>query len=439
MESEPSAKLMYVFLSHKDILEVAKKSIFKMMSEIKCKDFVIVCGSKKTEYIENDKVLFINCNDNYEGQPEKVLGAMSFIIQSEIFSEYTHFLKIRSSVGIKKPIECLAFEKLNFAGNVTRKEGNRNWHIGQCSFESKFNFKPYNGKWIPWCPSHGNSAGNLGYLLSRKAIEVIKDKPVPEDQIYDDLCIAILLKEKGIEPTDFDLQKYLFKRDVQFEEYSNNTKTAIVMPIFNRYDCVKKCLSSLSKTDISNSILVMIDDGSTDIRVKKLIENFEMKTEYIHKIFKDQNVGMWDSYIIGFDWVAKNFPEAKRFVTLDSDTIHKQNWLMCTTELHDRFKNHVVTGFNTKTHAIAATQENYYEKSSAGGINFMFSQKTYFRNLREILVTTKNSWDNEFVGRCKKIGKKIFCTKPSVIQHIGYHGLNSNGKRWDHAFDFQEN
>lgn len=425
-------KVLYVFFAHREILEAARARASATMDQIGLDDFVVVCGSAETKYEEATKTLFVECNDNYEGMPGKVVKAMAFLADSEKFNIYGHFVKLGANAVVKKPIVGDVIKGLDYGGVINEGEGNRRWHLGLCDPSSPFNFKPYEGVYVPWCD------GNIGYVLSRRSIDAIKHLPVPPDQIYEDLCVAIMLREKGIRPSWFECRSHFRESPLKIRKIETiaSDKVGIVMPIFNRSEYLKECLDSLSKTKICGNVLVMVDDGSSDPRVRGLVEGFQMEGLEIHKLYKKKNVGMWNSFIIGFDLIAEKHPEINVYATLDSDTIHKPEWLEKTLQLYKSMYECVVTGFNTPVHRTIISNSEYCEKASAGGINLMFSRKTNFRTLRGILGQNKNGWDGEFCIACKNKGIRILCTKPSVIQHIGRHGLNSQGHRWDRAEDF---
>ena len=88
-------------------------------------------------------------------------------------------------------------KNLDYIGNVCNVEGNRLWHIGKCSKDNIWNNKEYSGIYVPWC------RGGYGYMISRNAINLIKNDSKYKENIYEDLYIAILLKNNKIYPTNF--------------------------------------------------------------------------------------------------------------------------------------------------------------------------------------------------------------------------------------------
>ena len=57
-------------------------------------------------------------------------------------------------------------------------------------------------------------------------------------------------------------------------------KCDIIIPIYNAYECVEKCLESIIKnTDMKNYQIICIDDKSTDERILPLLRKYEKKYE----------------------------------------------------------------------------------------------------------------------------------------------------------------
>ena len=101
-------------------------------------------------------------------------------------------------------------DQIEYAGKVNPHPGNRNWHIGRCSKDCKFNNMPYAGIYVPWCE------GGVGYILSRNAINRLPDNINYRDHIYEDVMIAIFLKENNISPQNFNITKFVFSPDHTF-------------------------------------------------------------------------------------------------------------------------------------------------------------------------------------------------------------------------------
>jgi glycosyltransferase involved in cell wall biosynthesis len=224
--------------------------------------------------------------------------------------------------------------------------------------------------------------------------------------------------------------------DILISIINNNYKFAIVIPTYNRLDMIKKTLDSLFKTNLQNTLLFIIDDNSNK-ETKDFIKEYNCLIHTV-KLFKKENKLMHDSFVMGFDNAIKNYPSIEYLITLDSDTIHKPNWLLKLHELYNTInnKNSIITGFNTLNHKITKSFKNYHMKHSIGGINMFFHKDFYIEHIRPILISVKKGWDWQVVFHCWNKEFRMYCTKPSVIQHIGNIGLHSKNGKYDKANDF---
>lgn len=168
-----------------------------------------------------------------------------------------------------------------------------------------------------------------------------------------------------------------------------------------------------------------------------LIESFVHPSVPIIKILKTRHGWMYDSLRVGWD-LLKNVFNCAYLCCLDSDTIVKKDWINSLITVHHKVKTKnqyfVVTGFNSTAHPIISKHDGYCIKSSVGGTNLFFHANIY-HNLRHSLNSI--DWDDEFVRRIQLMKGVLFCTQPSVIQHIGKDGVWSNGKSYDVAEDFR--
>lgn len=161
-------------------------------------------GSEHCNYDTTSRILSIDCNDKYEGLPEKVFKTFKYIVESDTFDQYTHFIKLDDDMVVKNPIDYKFIENKHYVGCVQKVRGDSSWHIGKCSENSVWNKNVYMGIYVPWCK------GGHGYIISRDAIESIKDDTAYEEHIYEDVYIAILLKNRGIGPMHMDDLRHYF-------------------------------------------------------------------------------------------------------------------------------------------------------------------------------------------------------------------------------------
>ena len=191
--------ILYIFFTHQNNINNVSKRINIMMSSLNNNNYIIVQGGNiSNNYDKNSKILSINCNDKYEGLPEKIIKTYKYIIDSNLFSQYVHFIKLDDDMIIRKLLDNKIIDGIDYCGKLMFSyTGDRKWHIGKCSKNSYWNTNEYKGNYTPWC------LGGYGYCLSRYAINsisVINDESYNNFASFEDLFIATLLKKKQIDP-----------------------------------------------------------------------------------------------------------------------------------------------------------------------------------------------------------------------------------------------
>lgn len=219
-------------------------------------------------------------------------------------------------------------------------------------------------------------------------------------------------------------------------------KIGIVITTYNRPEYTKICFDSIKSSNLLGDVfIVLVDDCSKNSYSNILFNSFFIEGLEVVKIKNEKNLGISKSLLIGFNEAIKNGADV--LINLDNDVIVKQDWLKKLIDLYSCIEDEcfVVSGFNTisadlKTkkirHPIIKVYDSYYEKKSIGGINMMFSVRTYLRHIKPSL-DKRGHWDWNVCSR----GIKFYVTKPSVIQHIGIEKA-TNKNNPDIAFDFYE-
>lgn len=198
----------------------------------KIPDCLIFCGDEtlETNYILENNMLYLKCNDFYEGLPEKIICMLNVINTDPLFSDITHIIKIDDhdteiKANFKQSIKFN--EQLIVKNHYLGQRINRpyrkgylnkptlvvdvNWHIGKCSPLSEWNYKPYLGEYVNWAD------GGCGYILSKYAINCICNlydfnnlSKIKEYHIYEDVMIGLIMNKYNIKPT---LIQNIFKGD----------------------------------------------------------------------------------------------------------------------------------------------------------------------------------------------------------------------------------
>jgi hypothetical protein len=174
---------------------------------------IIFCGDQqqKEDYILENKILSLKCRDTYECLPEKIICMINSILNIDTFKDITHILKLDdhdtmfndSTINILNHIIVNSKNSIDYAGQTLYNgyTSNGSWHLNKCSKNSIWAKKKYTGPVVPWID------GGCGYVLSKKSMNIINNKYKPCDidtvyktHIYEDIMIALILREKNILP-----------------------------------------------------------------------------------------------------------------------------------------------------------------------------------------------------------------------------------------------
>ncbi len=107
------------------------------------------------------------------------------------------------------------------------------------------------------------------------------------------------------------IQKPLLKKPVD-----------IVIPVYNAYDDAKECIKSVfNNTDLNLHRLIILDDKSTDPRVRSYLESLRNEGNNVVVLFNEENIGF-----------AKTANNGMRFsnndvILLNSDTLVTKGWV----------------------------------------------------------------------------------------------------------------
>lgn len=214
----------------------------------------------------------------------------------------------------------------------------------------------------------------------------------------------------------------------------------LVMPIYNRSEYLENTLWTLAPALDKDVLVMLADDGSTDLTVKRLCKNFIKRVDSRVLCWHLNNVGVAINLLRGLEGALKAIhpvvPDA--IITLDSDFIVKPTFLIRLRELLSKVggPDVIVTGFNATSHPVTERYDGYALKKTVGGGNLCFTMAAYLKHVKPCL--TNNLWDWNLVGSIKKAGGKFYCTIPSVAQHIGKNSLLNHPKA-DYADDYVNN
>lgn len=215
-------------------------------------------------------------------------------------------------------------------------------------------------------------------------------------------------------------------------------KVGIVVCTHNRSHYLKKCLDSIKKSLIpKNTVLFFVDDGSEDIRVKKMVNDFCKSVGNSFALYKTRT-GIHGSLAIGFKLAIQHGCDI--LINIDSDAVVSKNWIDVLVKLHLSHADTIVSGFNTLScdvdtkqprHPIVSQGDGFVLKKSIGGINMCFSKEVYKKYVEQNL---RDNWDWNVCRRMRVYDKYFVVSVPSVVQHIGVEGMHNLNPDVSHDF-----
>jgi len=96
----------------------------------------------------------------------------------------------------------------------------------------------------------------------------------------------------------------------------------IIIPIYNAYHCVRKCIGSILKTTASNIPILAIDDASSENKISKFLENTSMNHRNFIYMRNQSNIGFVKTVNLAF-----KLSDPHDVVVINSDIIVPPKWL----------------------------------------------------------------------------------------------------------------
>lgn len=116
--------------------------------------------------------------------------------------------------------------------------------------------------------------------------------------------------------------KELFRLDYPAQPLSHSYQIGLVMTTYNRPDYLERCLHSLAQSRLSQTLLLMVDDGSDDERTLEMIHAFNPSSFPVLKAFRRQKEGcaMYENLRYGWELLREQY-NCAYLSNLDPDTI----------------------------------------------------------------------------------------------------------------------
>lgn len=214
-------------------------------------------------------------------------------------------------------------------------------------------------------------------------------------------------------------------------------KIGIIVPIKDRPNYLKDCFWSLGRVILpADTIILLINDASTNQKAIDLFNNFNHPTAKIQRDTFQINQGIRNALLHGYETLFGLF-KCDLVINFDSDAVIRPD---AVEKLINTYRPcTILTGFHCTTknangserHLIKAEFEPFYVKQSVGGINFCIDYYAYKQYVKDALCINGN-WDH---NACINAGQ-VECLKESVVQHIGFESSLNHTEQPDIADDF---
>ena len=170
---------------------------------------------------------------------------------------------------------------------------------------------------------------------------------------------------------------------------------------------------------------------ATDAYTQRMLSAFELGSTPVVTLRRIEREGnrSYDNLRIAWRWLADEIG-VELLANLDADAVARRDWLTRVVALHDARRASagylIATGFNAAAplHPVISEHDDHYVKASIGGFNLCFDHPTFATVVEPALHSP--GWDWDVVRNLVRVGGRLVCTRPSVVQHIGRVGIYSS-------------
>ena len=207
---------------------------------------------------------------------------------------------------------------------------------------------------------------------------------------------------------------------------------------YNRPEYLERSLTSLVKSVQEVVPTIYLTDDGSDVEenvniVGTFIDNYPGEV-----LFKSNPVNLGIPYgklMRIRNAIMINDYDKPLFLVSDSDMIYKARWIETLLKVYQETGAPIITGFHTSTnnHTTRVEFKTYRTKHHIGGCNLLVSTEFY----KEHPFMEQREWDFRMCERAwEQYEMGIVASKPSVVDHIGQHGVWARSNYYDQAEDF---
>ncbi|MBQ8535016.1 MAG: glycosyltransferase family 2 protein [Bacilli bacterium] len=216
-------------------------------------------------------------------------------------------------------------------------------------------------------------------------------------------------------------------------------KIMIAITTYNRKDIIDLTSKSLSEIiGLNYDDVYIFDDCSTEFNISYL----KKKYPGAHVLKSKNNLGADKNIERAYNYFLKSSYDY--FFNADSDILFSKNILKKVNSIINKFdKNEPIlfSVFNTLNHKVLSDLKNEFViKKDVGACGCIFNKdsiKLFINKLPSHYDDTNWAVDYTFCSIYNNLGYKIYVTRNSLIQHIGYIGQNSNDFLFDWGIGFE--
>lgn len=211
-------------------------------------------------------------------------------------------------------------------------------------------------------------------------------------------------------------------------------KVTIAIATFNRKNILQWSARSLYASNLScaDVKIRVYDDRSSEYDEKFLHELFPSASSIVvNSVNKKADLNTYDMYV---DFLRT---EDDYFFNADSDIIYDVEWLSFAIK-NIKKTDGVLSLFNTDSHlTIGVSEDMLFEEKQDLGAAGTFFTRTRLKEFIEVDdMENKKRVDWGFSKFFRKNGLKLYASKQSHVQHIGFSGQNSVMLMTDFGKDF---
>lgn len=208
-------------------------------------------------------------------------------------------------------------------------------------------------------------------------------------------------------------------------------KITIAISTYNRKNILKDVVKSLELVQkIEQCNIRVYDDCSNEFSINDLKEIFSFSKEII---VRERNMGA----DINMYQMYKDFlnTDDDIFIQADSDLIFDKDLINFVIESINKTDG-IMSLYNSKKHKKIQAIGEFVIKKDLGGAGTVFKREILQEIIRE--VPCNNCYDWAWSNFLVKKGIKLYCSKRSYFQHIGFYGQNCNGINFDYGLNFKD-